>query len=518
ADDVARQLLPQMQANKPRPRLTFTYDKPAEAVRRMPKEPPVAHLVLHIVATLLLIGGGMGMILIRDVIPKRWGTYGGLSLVMIGALLAAPLLGQVAARLLIPISRRFFSIEWRIAADNLVRAPGRTGMVIGALAAGVCLIVETAGIIRSNRQTIMEWVDSPTTSDLMITSGSPVGSGGQSNPMEESLGDELRAIPGVELVLPSRLCTDIPFRGVRVAISTTVADQFYPVAKRRLVDQRAADPSGSLADYEQKLRELELFREMDQPLDDPSVAGNVIISCNFAALHHVHKGGFITLTSSKKELKFRVLGTIEDFTWNLGAIIMNRRDYVHYWQDTKATWFEVYLKNGADPNRVKQSISTKLGAKYDLHPLTHAELKTHIEEMIERLYAIAKGQQIVVMIVASLGVVTALLISVLQRKREMGLLRAIGASQAQVVYLILAEAMLMGIFGAILGFLFAIPLQWYALQVVFLEEAGHAFPVFVPWLESMIILLAAIVIATLAGVGPALYGVRERIPDAIAYE
>jgi putative ABC transport system permease protein len=114
--------------------------------------------------------------------------------------------------------------------------------------------------------------------------------------------------------------------------------------------------------------------------------------------------------------------------------------------------------------------------------------------------------------------VTALLISVLQRKREMGLLRAIGASRAQVVYLVLAEACLMGIFGSVLGVFFAIPLEWYALQIVFLEESGFVFPVYLPLGESALIAASALLIATLAGVGPALYAVRERIPDAIAYE
>src|SRR5207253_7996415 len=106
-------------------------------------------------------------------------------------------------------------------------------------------------------------------------------------------------------------------------------------------------------------------------------------------------------------------------------------------------------------------------------------------------------QEIVVVLVAALGVVTALLISVLQRKREMGLLRAIGASRAQVVYLVLAEAALMGVFGSALGVLFAIPLQWYALQIVFLEESGYAFAVYVPWAVSGLIALTALVIATL---------------------
>src|SRR5260370_39750553 len=144
--------------------------------------------------------------------------------------------------------------------------------------------------------------------------------------------------------------------------------------------------------------------------------------------------------------------------------------------------------------------------------------KGHIAAMIEKLYRVALGQEIVVVLGSALGVVTALLISVLQRRREMGLLRAIGASQAQVVYLVLAEAILMGIFGSVLGVIFAAPVQWYALQIVFLEEAGQIFPVYLPWWESVVIALIAMAIAALAGVGPALYAVRERIPEAIAYE
>ena len=55
-----------------------------------------------------------------------------------------------------------------------------------------------------------------------------------------------------------------------------------------------------------------------------------------------------------------------------------------------------------------------------------------------------------------------------------------------------ATSSLMGVFGSILGFLFAIPLQWYALQVVFLKEAGHVFPLCVPKLETAIIMLSAV--------------------------
>lgn len=482
------------------PAIQAAYDKPADAVRRVPKEPPVSHVVAHIVATSALIVSGVGMIFVRDLLPLRWGTYGGLSLVMIGALLSAPLLAQLAARGLMPISRRFFPIEWRIAADNLIRAPGRTGMVIAALAAGVCLIVETTGIIHSNRQAIRNWLDQAMVSDVIITSGSPVGSGGQNEPMHESLRDELKKIPGVEDAIPSRQIWTLNYKDKNVALNTIMPELAYPLEKKR----------GKTANL-----------DMHQFLMTPRASGDpvpIVVSANFAALFHVHKGDTITLPSPKGEVKLRVMATVTDYTWNLGTILMNRHDYIEHWQDSSVTFFEVYLKPGVDPNDASTEIAAKLGAQYDLHPLTQTELKERIDGMIERLYGIAIGQEIVVVLVAALGVVTALLISVLQRKREMGLLRAIGASRAQVVYLVLAEACLMGIFGSVLGVLFAIPLEWYALQIVFLEESGFVFPVYLPLGESALIAGSALLIATLAGVGPALYAVRERIPDAIAYE
>ena len=226
----------------------------------------------------------------------------------------------------------------------------------------------------------------------------------------------------------------------------------------------------------------------------------------------------ITLSSPGGELKLLVIGTMVDYSWNHGSLIMNRRDFLEHFNDPMVDEFYVYLKTGSDPIAAKQTILTKLGTQYGLHALTRRELQERIDDMIERLYGIAYAQQIVVILVAILGVVMSLLISVLHRRREMGLLRAIGASRAQVIASVLAEAFLMGVIGTVIGLLVGIPLQWYVLNVVILEESGYLFPVYIPWAGGLIIAAAAMITATLAGLGPALYAVRQRIPEAIAYE
>jgi putative ABC transport system permease protein len=150
--------------------------------------------------------------------------------------------------------------------------------------------------------------------------------------------------------------------------------------------------------------------------------------------------------------------------------------------------------------------------------LTRAEVRQEIVDMIRRLYSIAYAQQVVVIVVAGLGVVMALLISVLQRRRELGLLRAVGASQFQVVRSILAEAALLGLIGAAIGVLVGIPLEWYAVRVLLFEETGFMFPVSIPWLAAAQIVAAVMAVAIAAGMFPALRAMRLRITEAIAYE
>lgn len=483
---VAAVLVPAMQASN---------ENPAEAVRRVVKAPTVSKLLVHVAVSAGMVLTGTVLILFRAIIPYRFGTYGGLMLVLVGALAASPFLASFVARLLQPFIRRLLGIEWRLAGDNLVRSPGRTGLVIGALAAGVSLVVQTAGTIVSNRIALRDWVQESIAADLIVTSGSPVGAGGQSLPMDENLAREFKSLAQVEAALPIRF-RKLPYRDTQVFIMAVEADQASVIEKRRVV----------------KGHEIELLRIIGEK------PGTVIASENFAALYNVKKGDIVTLPSKAGELKLEVVGSVVDYSWNHGTLIMNRKEFRTYYGDDKADVFDIYLKDGVDPLAAKQMLLTKYGATYGLHALTRKELQERIDDMIERLYGIAYGQQIVVMLVATLGVVTALLISVLQRRREMGLLRAIGASRGQVIRSVLAEACLMGVIGTALGMIVGIGLQWYVLNVVILEESGYLFPVYIPWLGGLIIALAAMATATLAGLGPALYAVRQRIPEAIAYE
>ena len=117
-----------------------------------------------------------------------------------------------------------------------------------------------------------------------------------------------------------------------------------------------------------------------------------------------------------------------------------------------------------------------------------------------------------------LGVVSALFISVLQRRRELGLLRAVGASRGQVLGTVLAEAALMGVFGALMGFLVGLFIEWYTIRLILFDEAGFVFPMLVSWKPVAVVFGLSVVLTALVGLWPAYHATRLRIAEAIAYE
>ena len=243
----------------------------------------------------------------------------------------------------------------------------------------------------------------------------------------------------------------------------------------------------------------------------------VLVSDNFARLHNKYPGDTVTLPGPRGPVELTILDTIRDYSWSRGTIFLDRPDYARLFQDPLVDIAHVYLADAAPDSDSSRELAT-LAQSRGLVVQDRGTVRRFLADLIDRVYVLAFMQQIVVGIVAALGVVTALLISVLQRKRELGLLLAVGATPGQVVRSVLAEALLMGVFGTVLGILIGLPMEWYVLRVVLLEESGFLFDMVVPWKTGLAIAAGAMGVAALAGLLPAYRAVKTRITDAIAYE
>jgi putative ABC transport system permease protein len=475
------------------PAIQAAADDPADVVRRSGRGAKGAWLVLHRLACAGLVLTGLALITFRFALPPRIGSIGGMLLVLVGLLLAAPALVEVLARLIQPLIRAIGGIELRLAADNLSRAPGRTGIVIGALGAGVALMFQTAGVGRSNEEPVLQWIQEVIQADLLVFGGNLTTATSSFSPLEESVIRDLGRLPGVERVVGLRYSRP-EFNGTIVFLVAMDAEAYARATRARV-------PTG--------MPDLEKF------LDLPGTN-------NFLVRHGSAVGDTIALPGPTGPVALRIAGTVRDYTWSRGTIFLDRARYAQLFGDELIDLCHVFLQPGfpggesAARQRVEQYIAA--ASNRGLEVTDRDALRKFVGELLNRLYLLAYVQQIIVGVVAALGVITALLISVLQRKRELGLLLAIGATPGQVLRSVLAEAVLMGLFGTALGVMIGLPLEWYVLKVVLVDESGFNFDVVLPWKQAAVIASAAVLTATVAGLLPALHAVRTRIPEAIQYE
>lgn len=463
---------------------------PAEAARRSPKPVGGWWQVAHYATIAMLVGGGLGAILIRHLLPQRVGSFGGMMAVLFGLLLAAPVFVAVLVRFLQPVLRAVLPVEARLATDNLLRAPGRTGVVIGALAAGVAVMVQTAGVGRSNQEPIIRWLDEVIRADRMVFAGSLTDAVGSAAPLEPRVVGELAARPGVQGTFGIRYGGP-EFNGTKVFLTALDVSDYLRLTASRL-------PHGLAA-----FSTLSLLVGSD----------GTVVSDNFARRHKVAVGDEVTLPGPRGPVRLRVLATMPDYSWSRGTLFLDRAAYVRLFGDTRLDVVHVF-----DAGPEAAATVARYAADNGLAVLEREAMRAFVAELIDRVFLLAFLQELVIGLVAGLGVVTALLISVLQRKRELGLLLAVGATPSQVVRAVLWEAVLMGLFGTLLGVLVGLPMEWYILRVVLAEESGFLFDVLIPWRATAGIVAGSLVAATLAGLLPAWRAVRTRIPEAVQYE
>jgi putative ABC transport system permease protein len=210
---------------------------------------------------------------------------------------------------------------------------------------------------------------------------------------------------------------------------------------------------------------------------------------------------------------------VEDYTCSRGTVVVDRRQYGQQFDAHLIDSFTLYLPRGADVESVRQRLQgSSLGTEQAFCLLTRDALRGHILEMVLGLYRLAYAQEAMVAVVSILAIVTALLLSIMQRRRELGLLRAVGATPTQVVRSVLAEAVFMGMIGTAIGLAVGAPLEWYTVRVLLFAETGTLLPVQFPWASAGTVFCLMLISAALASLGPALGVGRCRIAEAISWE
>ncbi|MGE5245627.1 MAG: ABC transporter permease [Betaproteobacteria bacterium] len=418
--------------------------------------------------------------------------YTGYGLAIVASLLVAPLLALGLARLIRPPLKWLRPVEGALAADSLIQAPRRTSASVAALMLSLALVVAFAGMARASYDSIIDWMDTALNPDLFVMPSQDIVL--RTLRFPASMGPELGGIDGIARVQMVRDAR-IVFRKTPVMIVAVDVLSLAQTARRT--------PVAGDAD--------EMYRL--------TAAGQgLMVSDNLAQLQGLHLGETIEIPAPHGVIRLPIVGIVVDYSDQQGTILMDRKLFVRYWRDDTVNVFRVYLNPGADVPAVKARILKRYAGVRQVFVLTNGELKAYILRITDQWFGLTSVQIAVAVLVAILGIVNTLTVSIIDRRRELGVLQAVGGLHGQIRRTIWMEAVSIGTLGLALGFALGALNLYYILQIVHRDIAGmrlaYEFPVSVSLALVPTILAAAFV----AAIWPAESAVRGSLVEALEYE
>jgi putative ABC transport system permease protein len=439
--------------------------------------------------------------LLVTLVLARLGPIGGRPLfgyaaaltLLLGAILLCPLLLKNVQRGLLAALQGSRLVATRLAVGNLGRALRRNSVTVAAMAVALSMLVSVSTMIASFRHTVEIWIDQAIRADLYVSRTARLVKGGDAR-LPADLLPLIRAIPGV-----------------------MDADGFRAL---RLRDGQGAQFLVGAGDFDVMARRGRLpFRRGDSGriLEDARARDEVIVTETFAERYGLVEGDEVRLQPPGGEARFRIAGVYYDYTTEGGLVVMDRRLFQRLWSDAWLNSVVLYLAPGAEAATVRKAVRTATDRE-DLVIFSNRDLRRRVLDIFDQTFAITYALQAIALIVAALGVLTALGASVLERTREIGILRSLGVNRMGIARTVLAEAGLLGLVANVVGALAGLALSLILILVINKQSFGWTIQFVFP--GQLILGYAALTVgaSVLAGLLPAWRASRLPIAEAVRYE
>lgn len=414
-------------------------------------------------------------------------------LLLLGLTFLSPLFIVGCVKLLWGFLSRLSWIEGRLACDSLRRSPVRSGITVSTLVISLAAIFTIATFIHSVRGSLISWIEQMVTADLIVHSAAKTA-GPLNVPLREDLASRLGAISGVEIVDLYRLIRST-YEGKPILIESFSAAASEKVRKIPMVK----------GDSERVLREM-------------AAGEGVIVSESFQSKFGKREADTIRLPTPSGAVPFKILGVYVDYSSDSGSVLIDRAVYKKIWRDDLVDAFDLWLAPGADREAVIRKIKEDYGEPYQIFVSTRKELRDSVVDIMEQSFTVNYAVEIVAIVVAIFSVVNTLLASVLDRAREIGVLRAVGATRRQLWRMVVAEAGWMGLMGGILGLVAGTIMSYHHVVYNTKVLTGWTFQYSYPYGMAFLSIVLAVALCMLAGYVPAKQAAATNIVTAIGYE
>lgn len=432
------------------------------------------------------------IISVWHMLPGGWSIVAVLVCGIIGVMLVIGPVARFVLTRTVPLITRLSPVTGRLAADSLLSHPRRTTGTITAITLTLAFVIGTGGYVASTRDHMLDWMHDITTADIYLRASARFTRPDFRFP--SSLLPEILAIPGVRSVECFRN-QSIPFRGDEIALIS--------IEIMGLLDRVQLD-------------------FLDGSLDDAvSVASRrdeCAVSDNFHRRYGIGRGDLIELPGPDGIVRLKVAAVLADFTSDKGSVMVDRSTFVSIWKDDLVDIYEVNAKPGVDIRVLRDEIVEKLGSRMPALVQTREEFSAEVQRAIDAFFALTRVTVMMSLLVAFMGIITSLLVSVAERTREIGILKAVGALGAQIRRSVLYEALAVSLAGLALALPIGFMISVFLARTVAEITAGWKMPVTFPT-EILSELVVALPLTTLfAAWLPARRAARLKVTEAVSYE
>jgi putative ABC transport system permease protein len=248
--------------------------------------------------------------------------------------------------------------------------------------------------------------------------------------------------------------------------------------------------------------------------------GAILVSEPFRRRFHLGLGDSLTLDTPDGPHAFRIAGVYVDYTTEGGVILVDWPLFQQYWHDRSINGMGLYIDKGSGVNATDlQARLRPLIAPYgDYLIKSNSELREQVFRIFDQTFSVTYLLQVIGIIVSALGIFLSLSILVAERRREISILRAVGASRRQIEALVLWEAGIIGLLGAVMGIAAGLALAAVLSYDINVSFFGWTISWATPWGLLLGLPVVVIVAAMLAGYGPARQASRLDIADGVKME
>jgi putative ABC transport system permease protein len=414
-------------------------------------------------------------------------------LILIGVSFLIPSVTTLLNRLLAPLLQFLFGSEGKLASRYIHDSMARTVITIAALMTALSMLISISIMILSFRKTVDLWVEQSINGDVFIFPGS-YSITGYSALLPLEVSRALPSLPGVKAVDSFR-ALEVEYQGQPALIASVDGEVFLNM---KVIRFTRGNPQAILRQF---------------------AAGQaILVTESFSLRHQVKSGDRIKLSTPQGEREFLISGVFYDYSSDWGMVLLEKKLFQSLWNDETLHSAGIYLKEGISQESFKEILRERYSKPYRLFVASHRELRNEVLKIFDQTFAITYALEFIAIIVAILGIINSLNALIIERQRDIGIIRAVGAFRRQIEKTTLIEAGMIGFFSHILGLICGFLLSILLIYVINKQSFGWTIQFSIPLWSLIESWLVVMVTSIGAGLIPARRAAKMNLVESLRME